>query len=113
VLAAELGAKLTFVLQPLSGWVREVGSPQEERLFAELDQLANFSAIYGDILTPEVCRDYAGLIEVGAKEMGVDFINLSPILAERLEPDQWLFVDRIHFTDAGHDFVARQLLDQL
>ncbi|MEO6500840.1 MAG: SGNH/GDSL hydrolase family protein [Jatrophihabitantaceae bacterium] len=112
-LASDLGAKLTFVLQPLSGWVREVGSPQEELLFAELDQLGNFREIYGDILTQEVCRGYAEAIEAGAKKMDVGFLNLSPVLAEAIETDQWLFVDRIHFTDSGHDFVARQLLDQL
>ncbi len=113
VLAGDLGAKLTFVLQPLSGWVREVGSPQEERLFAELDELGNFREIYGDILQPEVCRSYAEAIEAGAKKLDVGFLNLGPVLAEAITPDQWLFVDRIHFTDPGHDFVARQLLDQL
>jgi hypothetical protein len=112
-LAADLGAKLTFVLQPLSGWVREVGSPQEELLFAELDQLGSFSSVYGDILQQEVCRDYAEAIEAGAKKMGIGFLNLSPVLAEGISPDQWVFVDRIHFTDSGHDFVARQLLERL
>lgn len=112
-LANDLGAKLTFVLQPLAGWVREVGSPQEERLFAELDELGNFRQTYGDILQQEVCRGYAEAIEAGAKKMDVGFLNLSPVLAEAVEADQWLFVDRIHFTDSGHDFVARQLLAQL
>jgi hypothetical protein len=112
-LAADLGAKLTFVLQPLSGWVREVGSPQEELLFAELDQLGSFSEVYGDILQQEVCRGYAEAIEAGAKKMDVGFLNLSPVLADRISPDQWVFVDRIHFTDQGHDFVARELLERL
>ncbi len=112
-LANDLGAKLTFVLQPLAGWVREPGSPQEERLFAELDELGNFREIYGDILQQEVCRSYAEAIEAGAKKMDVGFLNLSPVLTDAVEPDQWLFVDRIHFTDSGHDFVARQLLAQL
>lgn len=112
-LAADLGAKLTFVLQPLSGWVRQVGSPQEELLFAELDQLGSFSEVYGDILQQEVCRGYAEAIEAGAKKMDVGFLNLSPVLADRVSPDQWVFVDRIHFTDEGHDFVARELLDRL
>jgi hypothetical protein len=113
VLAQDIGAKLTFVLQPLSGWVREVGSPEEERLFAELDELGSFSEVYGDILQPQVCNDYADAIEAGAKKMDVGFINLGPRLAEAIAPDQWLFVDRIHFTDAGHDFVARQLLEAI
>jgi lysophospholipase L1-like esterase len=45
--------------------------------------------------------------------MGVGFINISPILTESVKPDQWLFVDRIHFTDDGYDFVAKKLLEVL
>lgn len=113
ILAADLGAKLTYVLQPLAGWVRKAGSVEEEELFAELDELGSFSEVYGDILEPSVNTEYAALLEAGAKQQGVGFVNLSPILAERLPPTQWLFVDRIHFTDDGHDFVARLLLDLL
>jgi phospholipase/lecithinase/hemolysin len=31
-------------------------------------------------------------------------------MAAAIRPDQWVFVDRIHFTDAGHDFVSKLLL---
>jgi hypothetical protein len=112
-LAQDLGAKLTFVLQPLSGWVRPVGSPEEERLFAELDEIGSFSEVYGDILQPQVCHDYAEAIEAGTRKLDIGFVNLGPRLAEAIETDQWLFVDRIHFTDSGHDFVARQLLEAI
>lgn len=113
VLANDWGAKLTFVLQPLSGWVRQHGTTEEEALFAELDAIGRFSEVYGDILDPVVCQEYAALLEKHAKGMGVDFVNMSRVLADALDPDQWLFVDRIHFTDAGHDFVAGRLLDVL
>lgn len=111
--AKDMGAKLTFVLQPLSGWVRQVGCEQEEALFAELDQAGGFTETYGDILTREVCLEYGRQLEHGARAMQVNFLNMAPILAERLKPNDWLFVDRIHFTDWGHDFVARTLLDVL
>lgn len=113
LLAADLGAKLTYVLQPLSGWVRPVGCSQEEALFAELDALGRFTETYGDILTPEVCMAYAQALKQGTEALGIPFINLSPVLTRALDPDQWLFVDRIHFTDEGHDFVAKQLLGLL
>ena len=111
--AKDMGAKLTFVLQPLSGWVRRIGCEQEEALFKELDQAGGFTETYGDILTREVCLEYGRQLEQGARAMDVRFLNMAPILAERLEPKDWLFVDRIHFTDWGHDFVARTLLDVL
>ncbi|MDG4763214.1 Inducer of phenazine A [Solwaraspora sp. WMMD406] len=113
ILAEDWGAKLTYVLQPLSGWVRARGTPEEERLFAELDATGGFSQAYGDILTPAVCQEYATLLADRTKELGVNLVNLSPILSDVLAPDQWVFVDRIHFTDDGHDFVARTLLESI
>jgi hypothetical protein len=113
VMADDLGARLTFVLQPLAGWVRPTGSPQEEALFAELDELGRFSEVYGDILQQRVNAEYSRLLESGAAKTGVEFVNLSPLLADRLDPDRWLFVDRIHFHDEGYDFVAEVLLEAL
>lgn len=113
ILANEMGAKLTFVLQPLSEWVRKVGCKEEEALFAELDKIGRFSDHYGDILEQEVFQEYAHQLQAGTEKMGVNFINLTPLLVEQLKDDQWLFVDRIHFTDQGHDFVSKILLDNL
>ncbi len=113
VLAKDLNAKLTYILQPLSTWVRSKGCSQEEALFAELEQMGSFSEFYGDILRPEVCHQYAELLRVGVESMGSQFINISPILAESVKIDQWLFVDRIHFTDDGYDFLSKKLLEVL
>lgn len=110
IVADNVGAKLTYVLQPLAGWVRDKGTSEEEAIFAELDELGRFSDTYGDILEKRVNVEYAALLEAGAKNMGVGFVNLSPHLASRVAPDQWLFVDRIHFTDDGYDYVAKELL---
>lgn len=113
LLAADMGAKLTYILQPLAGWVRDRGSAEEEALFAELDRLGRFTEQYGDILQPWVGRDYAARLAEGAKHMDVDFIDFGAVLADSIGPDQWLFVDRIHFTDNGHDFVAQQILENV
>jgi len=113
IFAKALGAKLTYVLQPLSGWVRETGCDEEEALFSELDELGRFTEIYGDILNKEVCSEYAASLQIGIEKLGVRFIDINPILSKVLRKDQWLFVDRIHFTDDGHDFVAKQLLQIL
>ncbi|MBN2976609.1 Esterase/lipase domain-containing protein [Pseudomonas fluorescens] len=110
-LAADMGAKLTFILQPLAGWVRETGSAEEEQLFAELDQLGNFTEVYGDILQTSVREAYAQRLREGAQAMGVGFVDITPLLAEALTPQDWQFVDRIHFTDAGNDLVSKLILD--
>lgn len=110
-LARDLGAKLTFILQPLAGWVRKTGCRQEEELFAELDLLGNFTEVYGDILQTSVRETYAQLLREGAQAMGVGFVDIAPLLAGSLGPQDWQFVDRIHFTDAGNDLVSKIILD--
>jgi hypothetical protein len=112
-LASDLGAQLAFVLQPLANWVRTTGSPEEERLFADLERSGAFSETYGGILTTEAHHSYAKLLRMGAEGMGVRFVDFAPILGAVAAPDRWLFVDRIHFTDDGYDFISRLLLETL
>lgn len=109
-LCSALGAKLTYVLQPLATWVRPRGSQEEELIFAELEHHWRFSESFGDILTQDVYQRYSSALSSGASALGVNFVDLNPIMANLLSPDQWVYVDRIHFNDHGHDLVAQQIL---
>ena len=112
-LAAGLNVKLTFMLQPLATWVRAKGSPEEVALFTELDETGQFTQGYGDVLGQEVGRAYAAKLETGTRAMGIDFIDLNPLLAAELTPDRWVYTDRIHFNDQGHDLLARIVLSTI
>jgi hypothetical protein len=112
-LAADLGAKLTYVLQPLANWVRDTGSPEEERIFAELERRGAFASTYGDILAQDSYREYATRLRKGTKKLGVQFVDFTPLLANAAGPAEWLFVDRIHFTDGGYDFASKLLLEAI
>ncbi len=103
-------AKLTFVLQPLANWVRPEGTKEEVLIFEELERQGGFSQIYGDILKPEVCFEYAKILKQGAEQLNIKFVNISPIVADSVQSEDWVFVDRIHFTDYGYDLVAKILL---
>jgi lysophospholipase L1-like esterase len=107
------GARLTYVLQPLATWIRTQPAPQETRLFAELDELSNFGRAYGDISSMESGRRYAEALQQSCEKVGVSFLDMNSLLAAAVEPDEWLFVDRIHFNDHGYDLVARLLVDAL
>ncbi|MFV0132296.1 SGNH/GDSL hydrolase family protein [Streptomyces sp. HMX87] len=113
LLAQGLGARLTFVLQPLAPWVREQPARQEQLLFDELDGMANFSQAYGDICTIEAGRRYADRLRGGCEKLGVSFLDMNPVLGAAIGAEDWIFVDRIHFTDQGHDTVAGLLAEQL
>ncbi|MFC1406073.1 MULTISPECIES: hypothetical protein [Streptacidiphilus] len=113
LLAQGMGARLSFVLQPLAPWVRERPAEQERLLFEELDGISNFSQAYGDICTIEAGRRYAQELRLGCEKADVRFLDINPILGEAAGADDWVFVDRIHFTDPGHDLVAGLLTEHL
>jgi hypothetical protein len=112
-LASAMGARLTFVLQPLATWVREEIAPQERLLFDELDRISNFREVYGEIATMDAGRAYARQLQAGCERIGVRFVDMSPVIAAAVKPTDWLFVDRIHFTDYGHDVVSGLLATEL
>ncbi|WP_308377426.1 SGNH/GDSL hydrolase family protein [Streptomyces sp. ISL-99] len=113
LLATAMGARLTFVLQPLAPWVREEPTPEEKLLFDELDDVSNFRRLHNDISTMEVGRKYAEVIGAGCAGRDVPFLDMNAALAEATTPDEWLFIDRVHCTDLGYDTVARLLAGHL
>jgi lysophospholipase L1-like esterase len=113
VLTDGMGARLTYVLQPLATWIRERPAPQERRLFAELDEISDFGRAYGDIASPDAWRAYSEALQRSCEKLGVAFLDLNPVLAGAVAPEDWLFVDRIHFNDDGYDLVARLLAEAL
>lgn len=112
-LASLTGAKVTFVLQPLATWIRERPAPQEKLLFEELDEISNFWELYGDIATQEAGQTYADQLASACEKLEVPFLDFAPVLAEAVEEQDWLFVDRAHFTDRGHDLAAELLAVRL
>jgi hypothetical protein len=123
LLTSAAGTKLSFVLQPMATWVRERPAPQEELLFDELDKIdpqgvrspsgRNFQGMFGGISSMETRRRYSDALQNGCEILGVPFLDLNPVLAEAVGPDDWLFVDRIHFTDGGYNLVSSLLATHL
>ncbi|MGH3750840.1 MAG: SGNH/GDSL hydrolase family protein, partial [Micromonosporaceae bacterium] len=113
IFAQAAGARVSFVLQPLATWVREEPAAQEKLLFGELDKISNFWQLFGDIATKESGRRYADELRQACEKQGVPFLDINPVLADAVTEQNWLFVDRAHFTDEGHDIVARLLAEQL
>ena len=106
-----MGAKLTFILQPTSGWVRNKGCKEEEALFLELANLPRYTTVRKDVLQNYVCERYASMLEIGAHSKGIFFVNISSALRVAANDDQWLFIDHTHLTDEGYDLSARLIID--
>jgi hypothetical protein len=116
LLAAPTGARITFVLQPLANWWQERPNDQEQLLFDELEVISKagpFSKNYATINTREAARRYADALSVVCVKRGVEFLDMNPLMAQNASPRDWLYVDRAHFNDHGHDVVARLLAEAL
>ena len=113
-LAQAHGAELSFLMQPLATWVRSPCA-EEKRLFDELDQiskLGTWSQLYGDISDPAVADHYSDYLASACHTLDLPFTNLVHSLRSR-PANEWLFVDRAHFTDTGNDVVAQAIQQHL
>ncbi|MFI6505411.1 SGNH/GDSL hydrolase family protein [Nonomuraea typhae] len=102
--------RITYVLQPMSRWMGRTPAPQEQILFEENDrvsELGPWDEAYADIASVEFARDFATALRAGCEKQGVRFFDLNPVVAEVTSERDWMFVDRVHYTDTGHDIVAR------
>ncbi|NOR63984.1 MAG: SGNH/GDSL hydrolase family protein [Rhodobacteraceae bacterium] len=109
----DMNAKLTYVLQPLESWVRETGSLEEMELFEEREKRGGFAEQYGDILSQQTYTTYRDQLRDGTERLGINFIDLTLDIRAAIADDYWLFVDRIHFTDQGHDLVSNLILRRI
>jgi hypothetical protein len=110
------GTRISYVLQPMSRWMRQTSTPQEKVLFEERDRmygLGVWEELYGDVAAPGVAQAFAAALRVGCEKQGVRFFDLNPVVAEMTTQHDWLFVDRVHYNDAGHDLVARIMAETL
>lgn len=115
LLAEPFGARLSFVLQPFTSWMQREPVQQERTLCEELDVLSEipYEKLYGDIVSVEAGKTYADALRYVCEERGIRFLDLNPALADAAAPDDWLFVDRRHFTDTGSDLVSRLMAERL
>ncbi|UQI48779.1 SGNH/GDSL hydrolase family protein [Streptomyces sp. HU2014] len=108
--------KITYALQPMAPWLREEHAPQEKLLFEELNSLSSngsFEENYGIIASIEAGRTYAEALRVVTEKAGARFFDLNPAVADAIKPADWLFVDRAHYTDEGHEIVTRVMAETL
>ncbi|MEO6701401.1 MAG: Inducer of phenazine A [Jatrophihabitantaceae bacterium] len=108
--------RVSYVLQPMTRWMDRPSAPQERVLFDENDrnsELGVWEHAYGDIATMQFGQAYAAALQTGCDKQGVRFVDLNPVIGEATSEQDWMFVDRVHYTDTGHDIVARATAEAL
>lgn len=102
--------RISYVLQAMTRWMDYDPAPEETILFGENDRMSElgpWEEAYGDIATTEFAQAYAIALRAGCEKQGVRFLDLNPVVAEVATERDWMFVDRVHYSDTGHDIVAR------
>jgi hypothetical protein len=103
------GSTLTFFMQPLATWLAKKLSREEEQLFDYLDKLNPSFRVLSEFLGSWKDKYFADMENICLK-LGVPFINLN---TGDFESPDWLFVDRIHLTDAGYEIAANLIHKQM
>ena len=110
MLAKHNSTSASFVLQPFAPWIQKSLTTQETELFKLLDQEAEgFSRVLSELA--ERKQQYTQDVQAICARTGMKFVDLNT--ASELQKPEWLFVDRIHLTDAGYSVVAKLLVRDL
>jgi hypothetical protein len=110
MLAKHNSTSASFVLQPFAPWIQKTLTEQEKELFELLDQEAEgFSRVLSELA--ERKQQYTQDLQAICARTGLKFADLNT--ASELQKPDWLFVDRVHLTDAGYSVVAKLLVRDL
>jgi hypothetical protein len=110
MLAKHNSTTASFVLQPFAPWINKSLTSQETELFELLDQEAEgFSRVLSELA--ERRQQYTQDLQAICTRAGLKFLDLN--IASELQQPEWLFVDRVHLTDAGYSSVTKLLVRDL
>lgn len=103
-LAAPTGARIHYVLQPVSTWTRKPYTPEEQQLIDERSRI--WDALFGLVIDPAVHEGYAHGLEEVCKERSIPFLDMNRAMGSGPVADSWLFVDLVHCSDQGYRAAA-------
>jgi hypothetical protein len=108
------GARLSFVLQPMSFWTRDYLTPEEGDIFHAIDSCPNnFWRLFSKILGKEIHAPFADGIHEVCEMRKIRFADMNTMLRSSPLINDYLFVDRVHFNDKGYDEVARLIANKV
>ncbi|MGE5515458.1 MAG: hypothetical protein ACM31D_06510 [Bacteroidota bacterium] len=107
MLARGMNFQPVYALQPILGWTGKPLSPEETALLDERDALGlPWHRMLGQISDADHYQWYRDAIESRCRQLGIGFIDTNAALRHRAD---WLFIDRLHLTDAGQNACAEAI----
>ena len=109
-LADSRSVPLHYVLQPVFSWCGKQKSKEEEEIFAELDRSPG---ILGKLqVVDSMYEDFSDGAAAICRDLCINYVDINILLKQSDRMSEWLFVDRVHLTDAGNDLVSDILISQ-
>ena len=112
--AGSLGIELHYVLQPVASWIDKKPSTEEKLLFDALD---NFPQNVWKVINKMIGREQYDWLFAGIRHIcesnKVHFFDMNEAVSRKNLHDEWMYVDRAHFTDLGNAIVADILIEEV
>jgi len=107
-LSSFLGFRLIYVLQPFAGWIPKQYTQEEKELFKYLDNSQEQAyCTLRQMSDTKIYAELAGNLSSICESYRVSYIDSNAFMAAKVEVNnQWLYVDRVHLTDLGYQFLA-------
>jgi len=111
-IARIMGARISFVLQPVTLWTSRQESTEELEL-NELLRKRGGAFVRAERAAPDVYSWLAPMCETISNDLGIPFLDSVKFLSQFPHDNEWLFVDHVHLTDLGCEIFADWLANEV
>ncbi|AKL41522.1 TPA: SGNH/GDSL hydrolase family protein [Serratia marcescens] len=113
-LAQRNGARIHYVLQPLSRWSKEVFHESEEEMFYAIDACANnFWRLFEKLVTPDLHATYSSQIQQGCLKEDIRFFDMNMLMKDSPVLHENIYIDHLHFNDLGYEEMGRIIYEKV
>ena len=107
-----VGAKFVFVLQPALSWIEKKLTPEEDNLVAVFDKAASpLQRAHNPDQLGEFKIRYRHDLRAICERNSIEFMDAND--DQRFTHREWLFIDRTHLTDLGHQCLESMMVEWL
>jgi hypothetical protein len=108
-----MNIKLVYFLQPFSNWCNRELSEEEKLIFKQLDEASKKTHNTLKSLNLEIYNKYKKFLAEKCRELDIDFFDCNEYFSNKKFDKKWLFVDRIHLTDLGNQFISEYIKSKI
>ena len=105
--------KLVYFLQPMTNWCKREISDEEQSLFKELDRIDSSSNNTLRSLDNDLYLKYKFFLKHLCADLDIEFYDCNDYFSQARFNKKWLFVDRVHLTDLGYNYISEYIKSKI